>query len=49
MTRVAFLFPGQGSQVVGMGKDFHDSSSQAKEIFARADGALGYKISDALF
>lgn len=49
MSRVAFLFPGQGSQVVGMGRDFHDSSSQAQEIFARADDALGYKISKLCF
>ena len=45
MGRVAFLFPGQGSQVVGMGKDFYQSSSLAREIFARADEALGYPIS----
>ncbi len=49
MTRMAFLFPGQGSQVVGMGKDFHDFSSQAQEVFARADEALGYKISKLCF
>ncbi len=49
MSRAAFLFPGQGSQAVGMGKDFHDSSSQAQEIFARADDALGYKISRLCF
>ncbi len=49
MSRVAFLFPGQGSQVAGMGRDFHDSSSQAQEIFARADDALGYKISKLCF
>lgn len=46
---MAFLFPGQGSQVVGMGKDFHDFSSQAQEVFARADEALGYKISKLCF
>lgn len=46
---MAFLFPGQGSQVVGMGKDFHDFSSQAQEVFARADEALGYKISTLCF
>lgn len=49
MNRVAFLFPGQGSQAVGMGRDFHASSSQAQEIFARADDALGYKISKLCF
>ncbi len=49
MSRVAFVFPGQGSQAVGMGKDFHDSSSQAQEIFTRADDALGYKISRLCF
>lgn len=49
MSRVAFLFPGQGSQAVGMGKDFHDSSPHAQEIFARADDALGYKISELCF
>ena len=49
MNRVAFLFPGQGSQAVGMGRDFHDSSSQALEMFARADDALGYKISKLCF
>lgn len=49
MSRVAFLFPGQGSQAAGMGRNFHDSSSQAQEIFARADDALGYKISKLCF
>ncbi len=49
MSGVAFLFPGQGSQAVGMGKDFYESSPQAQEIFARADEALGYKISKLCF
>lgn len=49
MSRLAFLFPGQGSQVVGMGKDFFEHSPRAKEIFEQADEILGYKISTLCF
>jgi len=49
MGKLAFLFPGQGAQVVGMGKDFYDSYDLAKKRFAEADEALGYSISKLCF
>jgi [acyl-carrier-protein] S-malonyltransferase len=49
MARLAYLFPGQGSQKVGMGKDFSERSSWAREIFAQADEVLGFKISEICF
>lgn len=49
MSRTAFLFPGQGSQMVGMGKSFYDSFQQAADLFDRADKALGFGISKLCF
>lgn len=43
------IFPGQGSQYVGMGKDFYDSYQTAKDIFTAADTALGFSLSDITF
>lgn len=45
----AYIFPGQGSQFPGMGKDFFESSDQAKEIFKSADEILGFSLSDIMF
>ncbi len=49
MASIAALFPGQGSQAVGMGKDFHDRSPLARELYARADEVLGFSISKLSF
>lgn len=45
----AFVFPGQGAQFTGMGKDLYEKSSIAKSLFDQADSILGFKISDIMF
>lgn len=45
----AYVFPGQGAQFVGMGKDLYESSPLAKELFDKADQILGYKITEVMF
>ena len=45
----ALVFPGQGSQIVGMGKDFYDNFSVAKKVFDEVDDALNFKLSDIIF
>ena len=45
----AYVFPGQGSQFSGMGKDLYDNSPVAKELFDKADEILGFKISEIMF
>ena len=49
MAKVAFIFPGQGSQKVGMCKDFYDNYDCAKKVFEKADEALGFSISKLCF
>ncbi len=48
-SKIAFVFPGQGSQAVGMGKDLFDNFAVAREVFEEADDALGFKLSEMCF
>jgi [acyl-carrier-protein] S-malonyltransferase len=47
--KVAWLFPGQGAQAVGMGRDAHDASPAARDVYARVDAALGKPLSKLCF
>lgn len=46
---MVYIFPGQGAQYVGMGKDLYESNPQAKEMFERANELLGFRITDIMF
>ncbi|WP_314000414.1 ACP S-malonyltransferase [uncultured Paenibacillus sp.] len=48
MGKIAFVFPGQGAQSVGMGKDAYERSERARAVFDKADAALGFKLSDVI-
>jgi len=45
----AYIFPGQGAQYVGMGKDLYDSNKEAKDLFEKANEILGFRITDLMF
>ena len=44
-----FVFPGQGAQSVGMGKDLYENNAAARAVFDEVDAALGEKLSDIIF
>ena len=46
---IAYLFPGQASQFVGMGKDYYENFPVAKQFFEQANDILGFRISDVMF
>ena len=49
MSQIAFIFPGQGAQEPGMGKDFYENSASAREVFDQAESLLGLDMKKLCF
>ena len=45
----AYVFPGQGAQFVGMGKDLYENNAEARDLFEKANDILGFRITDLMF
>ena len=45
----SYVFPGQGAQFVGMGKDLYDNHDEARRLFEQANDILGFRITDIMF
>ena len=49
MSRIAFIFPGQGAQTCGMGKDFYEQTETGRKVFDRASDLLGFSVPELCF
>ena len=49
MNRIAYIFPGQGAQYVGMGQDFYDTFQESKTVFEKASSILGMDMEELIF
>ena len=49
MTKIAYIFPGQGSQYIGMGKDFYDNFQESRMVFEEASSILGIDMKELIF
>ena len=49
MSKIAFIFPGQGAQVCGMGKDFYDNTEIGRQIYDKATSLLGFSVPQLCF